>query len=717
MLLDDLLQNLSPELTLAGLPSHGYQVSPETWSREVADFFDKQPQAPGVVVCDSTGLAGVVSRAKFMERLSHPFGLEIYMQRSIRLVLHDVGCDALVLPGIAGIQEGATAALSRTSDAVFEPIVVDCVDSPERWRLLDVHTLLLAQSGLLSLANDTIQKQKEAAEAANRAKSQFLANMSHEIRTPLTAILGFAENLLEGDVPDAERKGAVRTIVRNGEHLLELINDILDLSKIEAGHLEVELLEFSPAQLLSDVVSVMQVRAGAKGLSLKLSFDTPIPTLIRSDPTRVRQILLNLVGNAIKFTQAGSVHLRARLEPADEPRLRVSVVDTGIGLDAAQLGRLFQPFAQADESMTRRFGGTGLGLAISRRLARKLGGDVDVVSAPGQGSTFSMTVVTGPLANVPLVYDPRLAPESSLNPGQSPEQAGALKGNLVLLAEDSPDNQLLISGFLRKCGAEVVLVENGSLAVERAMQSRDEGRPFDVVLMDMQMPVLDGYQAVRELRSNGYAQPIIALTASAMGGDQERCRAIGCDDYATKPLNRKRLLGQILTQVARERLAPDTEVRRVHHPLSTHPVSPAGPAEKTPPAGAPVAAVPVAVTQVVPQPAAEDVFNPRLALERMDGDPELLRQIAGLFQQYCEKWLDEIQRGIQNGDMPVVRRVSHTLKGSADNLGARRLVESAQSLESLAINDRRHAFAGAYTLLAQEARRLSEAVERYLSKP
>ena len=390
--------------------------------------------------------------------------------------------------------------------------------------------------------NEQLAESAQAAESANLAKSEFLANMSHEIRTPMTAILGFSEVVL-GNVRDPENVDGLKTIRRNGEHLIDIVNDILDLSKIESGKMGVEQIECSPCQILSDVASLMRVRSSAKGLPLEVEYDGPIPQYIHSDPTRLRQILINLVGNAIKFTEAGKVRVIARLLDADsvEPKLKIDIVDTGIGMTEEQLAKLFQPFVQADTSTTRKFGGTGLGLTISRRLAEMLGGGVSVHSTVAQGSTFSVTVSTGPLGTVKLVDGPA-------EPGVSAEEvAKPADGNVrldcrILLAEDGPDNQRLISFILKKAGADVSLAENGQIALDLALIARDESAPFDVILMDMQMPVMDGYTATAKLREAGYTATIIALTAHAMASDREKCLAAGCDDFSTKPIDRNKLL-------------------------------------------------------------------------------------------------------------------------------------------------------------------------------
>ncbi|MHB1037668.1 MAG: ATP-binding protein [Pirellulales bacterium] len=421
------------------------------------------------------------------------------------------------------------------------------------WRMLQRKTAAQKQkeyNALLEASNKALEEYSFAAQAATRAKSEFLANMSHELRTPMTAILGFADLLRrDGDVSRAPQKRleAIETIARNGDHLLQLINGVLDLSKIESGKLDVEQVDCPLLPLLGDVQSLLKVRADSKGLLLEVGCDGPVPETIQTDPTRLRQILINLVGNAVKFTEKGKVRLEARLvrEEGAAPTVAFDVSDTGIGIPRDQLENIFKPFAQADQSVTRRFGGTGLGLTVSRQFAQMLGGDVTVASTPGAGSTFRLSIPAKSLDGVRMIDAP--AGANPLNGVVAEAAPGAVAPARkldcrILLAEDAPDNQRLIGLVLKKAGAKVVVAENGEIAVQQVEEAERRGESFHLILMDMQMPVLDGYEATRRLRGAHYRRPIIALTAHAMAGDREKCLRAGCDDYTTKPIDRVKLI-------------------------------------------------------------------------------------------------------------------------------------------------------------------------------
>jgi two-component system, sensor histidine kinase len=409
-------------------------------------------------------------------------------------------------------------------------------------RVLDRTSQLRREIAEKERAQAELERAKDVAETATRTKSEFLANMSHEIRTPITAILGFVEVLLEEQQGDWGRD-ELSTIQRNGEHLLAIINDILDISKIEARRMTIERIPCSPIQVVADVNSLMHVRASAKGLALRVEFHTALPETIQTDPTRIRQILINLIGNAIKFTDIGEIKLIVSFLPGERPLMQYDVIDMGIGMTPEETQHLFQHFSQAETSTARRFGGTGLGLAISKRLAEMLGGDVTLVKTQsGIGSHFRMTVATGPIDDVPMLPMPNLLTlQESTKHGSMDQKAApaVLLPGSILLAEDGPDNQRLIAHILGKAGAEVTVVDNGKKAVDAAEAALQAGHPFNLILMDMQMPVMDGYEATTTLREHGYTGWIVALTAHAMASDRQKCINAGCNDYASKPIQRK----------------------------------------------------------------------------------------------------------------------------------------------------------------------------------
>lgn len=453
--------------------------------------------------------------------------------------------------------------LEHAAWVVFEDVflISSCIRGQREMRQI-------SERYALAEAQTKLEAAARAANEANRLKGEFLANMSHEIRTPMSAVIGYADLLMDPQLGASDRVNYVQTIRRNGEHLLGIINDILDISRIEAGKMTAEQIVCSPAQLLVDVASLMRVRAVEKQLFFEVKFLTPVPETIQSDPMRVRQTLMNLVGNALKFTTTGGVRILVRtVDPSGErPELQFDVVDTGIGMTDEQLSRVFDPFAQADSSTTRRFGGTGLGLPICARLAGLLGGEVTATSTPERGSVFTLRVPTGALAGVRMLSD--LTEATVTEPAPSEETVRL--DCRVLLAEDGLDNQLLISTHLRRAGAEVVIAENGRLAVELAQQAARDGNAFDVILMDMQMPELDGYGATTRLRHQGYDTPIVALTAHAMAGDRERCINAGCTDYLAKPVARGLLL-QTVAHHVRAHGSAELEQAKVYSEFSDDP--------------------------------------------------------------------------------------------------------------------------------------------------
>jgi PAS domain S-box-containing protein len=481
------------------------------------------------------------------------------------------------------------------------------------------------------------------AELANRSRASFLANMSHEIRTPLNAIIGFADLLRRGaDSNEDERLEWLEIIRTGGTHLLALINDILDLSKVDAGKLDVEDVACSPVKLIEEVSSILRTKAAEKGLQLKTVFAGPMPETIHTDPTRLRQVLMNIAGNAIKFTPAGHVEITARLDrPADAPpKLVIQIADTGIGIPPEKLRLIFDPFTQADSSITRQFGGTGLGLAISRRLTEMLGGCITVQSQVGRGTTFTCEIAIGSLDGVRLLPNPSGAVETRASVPTT--LALPVLNHRVLVVDDGDTNRKLIQLVLGRAGARVEAAENGLQAVSRATTE-----PFDLILMDMQMPIMDGYTATAELRARGVTVPIIALTANAMKWDEARCLAAGCSGYLSKPIDQDLLLVTVAAALGAK-------------------------GSPTPPATPPVTARPA----VAPLPG-------KLVSTLPTEDPDF-RAVVAHFAQRLQEQIPVLHDRLAAGDLPDLAALSHWLKGTGGTAGFPAFTEPASLLERLA---------------------------------
>jgi PAS domain S-box-containing protein len=497
-----------------------------------------------------------------------------------------------------------------------------------------------------------LEAARAASEAANLAKSAFLANMSHEIRTPLNAVIGLTHLQRMEPVSDLQR-GRLDKIDAAAQHLLSIISDILDLSKIEAGQMQLEQVDFALATLLDGVRAMIAGSAAAKGLAVQVDCDA-MPLWLRGDPTRLRQALLNFAGNAVKFTQRGQVTLRVRLMGMhnDSLQLRFEVQDTGIGIGADQLPQLFQPFAQADASTTRRFGGTGLGLAITRRLVELMGGQVGADSRPGQGSTFWFTAT--------LATGQGLPPADARRPSDDPrallQQRHA--GALVLVVEDNPVNCEVAEALLQAAGLQVDSVENGRLAVEQV-----QARPYDLVLMDMQLPEMDGLAASQAMRGNPALArlPILAMTANAFAEDRRACLAAGMSDFVAKPVNPTDLYAALLRC------------------LDSKPPTPASAAPSGAPARAPLEQAPSAdALPALARLLGADVPD---ALTRLRGD--LPRYLRLLRQFIAQQQLDpaRVHALLAAGEQAEARRLAHDLKGTAATLGVAHLASLAAGVE------------------------------------
>ncbi len=504
------------------------------------------------------------------------------------------------------------------------------------------------------------------AEWANAAKSTFLANMSHEIRTPMSAIVGFSDLLAEEDLTD-QQKEDINIIRCSGKRLLNLINDILDFSKIEAGQLDVEIIECSLGTLLNSIEAVMKPLADKKSIEFKINVKNNLPAQICSDPTRLHQCLLNLINNAIKFTEQGHVHFNVSLEDRNnQPFIRFNTEDTGIGIPEDRQEAIFGAFTQADGSTTRQYGGTGLGLAVTEQLAGLLGGEVSVTSIMGKGSTFSLTVPAGvDVTKQPLLDRHKRVEMERLDDDKSEHLRFS---GCCLVAEDVLANQVVIKRMLGKAGLEVVIAKNGVEAVEQA-----KSQSFDLIFMDIQMPNMSGYDATKAIRVSGLRTPVVALTANAMKGDDKKCLEAGCNDYLAKPIDRKRLM-DTLTKYLPTECATDGESLAKDVDAATEGVQ---------------ELVEICADtnhrEVQPEGSSFPVKNPLDWSElttRVDNDEDLIREVV-------EAWLEDnpatmamLVRAVMTQNATDITSCAHAIKGSAAVISAHALSQAATQIET-----------------------------------
>ena len=519
---------------------------------------------------------------------------------------------------------------------------------------------------LLEESRLQLSEARDAADAANQAKSDFLANMSHEIRTPMNAILGFTDVLRRGmEENPHQRMEYLNTIHSSGNHLIELINDILDLSKVEAGKLDLEIREFSLPRLLHETTHVLSAKAQQQGIDLNYQVIETIPEMIQSDSTRLKQVLINLVSNAIKFTEVGRVVLQCR---SAGDFLQFDVVDTGVGMTPEQQQKIFDPFSQADSSVTRRYGGTGLGLSICKRFVEALGGSISVTSEIGQGSTFTvrLPVATDGTQNwmdhqacVQSVSESDRAMVAQLHRQFQPAK--------ILVVDDGKTNRGLVAVIARRHGLEVLEADNGAVGIEIA-----EREQIDLILMDMQMPVLDGYTATKRLRESGCRIPIIALTGNAMQGDRQRCLDIGCDGYLTKPIE----IDQLIDTLGQHLPFSSEVIPAVTNYQTT--------SDTTQFTGQFTGESQTGSTNSSTESYSEmEYVEPWGSTLPMD-DPEF-RQIVEKFVELLPEKLQRMIDALKSEDFQALSDLGHWLKGSGGTVGLGRLTAPSQLLEAAAM--------------------------------
>ncbi len=548
--------------------------------------------------------------------------------------------DAFTHPGIREFSEAYLQNLSISS-ILAAPFRIEgkvkgviCFEhtGPQREWIAEEQNFSAAMADMVAMAIQSNERKKvevalrearDEALAAEKTMSNFLANMSHEIRTPLTAIIGFSESLLDSGQTMSERVDSINTIIHSGKHLLSLINDILDLSKIEASKLSIEVLPVPVFKLLNDIKLLVQNDAESKGVEFSLDYKFPLPLTINTDPVRLKQILLNLVSNAIKFTDKGSVTVRVQCFK-EKQTIEFDIIDTGIGLTPEQSSKLFNPFTQADNSTTRKFGGTGLGLYLSKQLVERLDGTIAVDSVMNVGSRFTVSIATGNLKHVEFVDSTSEMIGAQDNLDEQDVLVKRFTGN-ILLVEDNENNQRLISFYLKKMGVTFAIANNGKEGMDEALAG-----DYDVVLMDMQMPVMDGLEATIKLRAQDYNRPIIALTANSLKADQERYIAAGCNSYLSKPIDKNKFY-----TVISEYLQPEESQPQQLEPLRSSLV----------------------------------------------GEDNEITELIDIYVQKYPEMVKKLREAFEKRDWESLKKYAHDLKGTGGNFGFREVSETAKLLE------------------------------------
>jgi len=513
-------------------------------------------------------------------------------------------------------------------------------------------------------AETMLERAKKEAESANEAKSQFLANMSHEVRTPMNAIIGFSDILINEPVTEQQRH-YINTIRNSGKYLLQVINDILDFSKIEAGKMNIIMGRGLLNHLFCMIESIMHALAQEKGIQFKIRTAEDLPAHMVTDSERLQQCLLNLINNAIKFTEAGHVFVNVYLEQRDSASfIRFDIEDTGIGIPVDKQDDVFRSFSQADGSISRKYGGTGLGLAITKQLTHLMGGELTLSSEPGKGSTFSLIMPAG----LDVTKGPRLDRQQLVEHTPAPQKKQAepeLSGH-ILVAEDVKANQMLVKIMLERMNLEVTIVEDGNQVIHAALAF-----PFDLILMDIQMPNMGGHEATRTLRRSGLKTPIIALTAHAMRGDIDKCLASGCDGYLSKPISAEKLTATIAPYLRcqesdREAASGNIPIApKENTSMDTH-QSPSSKADQTVRPG--------------PDEVVDCLFNWDHLISRL-GDEETVREIMPCYLQDNQNRINLLTDAVTNNDARQIAQYAHALKGAAANFGAERMAQIARQLE------------------------------------